>query len=154
MEGARVSTVEQTAKAEDEKPKQPPARPVGEIQSDIEQTRARLVGNLEQLKAEASPKALSGKAQAKAKSVFLNEDGSVKTERVAAVAGVVVGLLLVRRGVKARSRRKEIARLSQVVWVPVPRSAVNPEVAALARNARELAPLTETYAPALELTSA
>jgi ElaB/YqjD/DUF883 family membrane-anchored ribosome-binding protein len=153
MEEACVSSVEQSAKPKDEASQQP-ARPVGEIQSDIEETRARLMGNIEQLKAEASPKALGGKAQAKVKAVFVNEDGSVKTERVAAVAGVVVGLLLLRRGAKARSRRKELQRLSQVVWVPVPRSAVNPEIAGLARNARELAPLAESYSPALALTSA
>ncbi len=141
------------AKAKDGEKKTPP-RPIREIQGDLETTRARLAGNLQQLKVETSPKVLGERAQTKAKSVVMNEDGSVRVDRVAAIAGVVVGLLLLRKGVKARSRRKQLEALAQVVWVPVPRSSVNPELAAFARNAKELAPLTEQYAPALAITSA
>lgn len=147
-----MATAGQKAKPKDEQKK--PPRAVGEIQSDIAQTRARLTGNLEQLKAETTPKALGEKAQNKAKSVVLNDDGSVRTERVAAIAGVVLGLLLLRKGIKSRARKRELRQLAEVVWVPVPRRAVNPELAMITRNAKELAPLTEEYAPALALASA
>jgi hypothetical protein len=147
-----VATAQEQAKAKDEEKK--PPRPVSEIQQDIESTRERLVGNLEQLKAEANPKALGEKASTKAKSVVMNPDGSVRVERVAMIAGVVVGMLIIRRGFKARAKRKQLEALAQVVWVPVPRKAVNAELAERARNAKELAPLTAEYAPQLELASA
>ena len=148
-----MATAEKLATAKDGEPKAP-ARPVGDIQSDIDETRNRLAGNIQQLKAETSPKALGNKAQAKAKSVLANEDGSIKVERVAAIAGVVIGLILLRKGLKAHSQKKELAALAQVVWVPVPRRAVNPELMAVSRNAMELAPMTEKFAPQLELASA
>ena len=147
-----MATAEQQEKPKDGEHDAP--RAVGEIQQDIESTRARLVGNLEQLKQETSPQALKEKASTKAKSVVMKPDGSVRVERVAAIAGVVVGLLLLRRGIQARSRRKELQALSQVVWVPVPRRAVNPELVGVSRNAKELAPLTAEFAPQLELASA
>lgn len=147
-----MATAQEQAKGKDGE-KAPP-RPVGEIQQDIESTRERLVGNLEQLKAEANPKALGEKASTKAKSVVMNPDGSVRVERVAMIAGVVVGMLIIRRGFKARAKRKQLEALAQVVWVPVPRKAVSPELAERARNAKELAPLTAEYAPQLELARA
>lgn len=145
-----MASAEQQAK--DEERKAP--RPIDEIQQDLAATRERLVGNIEQLKVEAHPKALGEKAAGSAKSVVLNEDGSVRVERVAMIAGAVVGLLLIRKGFKARGKRKELKALAKVVWVPVPRDAVNPELAARARNAKELAPYTDGFAPQLELKSA
>lgn len=113
-----------------------------EIQAEIEETRARLVENLDQLKAETTPSALFDKAKIAVTGVFVDHStGQVRTERVVAVAGGVVALLLVRRGLKARAHRKEIARLKEVVWVPVPRSSVNPEYAGMARTAKELGPV-------------
>ena len=158
-----MATAEQQAKSK-AKPKgesteesenaEAPARPVGEIVSDIDKTRERLVSNLEQLKAETSPDALKGKAEQKVRSVMQHEDGSVRMERVAMIAGAVIALVLVRKGFKARARKKELRALAQVVWVPVPRASVNPEIAGLARNAKELAPLTGEYEPQLALASA
>jgi hypothetical protein len=149
-----VATAEQQTKAKGKDEEKKPPRPIGEIQQDIDSTRERLVANIEQLKAEANPKALGEKATNSAKSVVMNEDGSVRVERVAMIAGAVVGLLLIRRGFKSRARRKQLEALAKVVWVPVPRGAVNPELAARARNAKELAPLTDDYAPQLALLSA
>ena len=153
-----MATAEQQAKPKAKDPakdeEQKPPRPIGEIQQDIASTRDRLVNNLEQLRAETSPKALGEKASTAAKSVVMNEDGSVRVERVAMIAGAVVGLLLIRKGFKARAKRKQLEALAKVVWVPVPREAVNPELANRARNAKELAPLTEDYAPQLALASA
>ncbi|MFN8126416.1 MAG: DUF3618 domain-containing protein [Candidatus Nanopelagicales bacterium] len=113
-----------------------------EIAADMEATRQRLAENLEQLKAETTPQALAAKARAKVTGVFVDPaTGEVRRERVAAVVGVVVGVVILRKGIKARARRRELKRLSQVVWVPVPRASVNPEYAAMARDARELAAL-------------
>lgn len=122
-----------------------------QIQAEIEETRARLAENLDQLKAETAPRALLDKAKAKVQGVFVDpETGEVRRERVAAVVGGVVAIVLVRRGLKARAHRREVERLKQVVWVPVPRSSVNPEYAAMARTARELGPV----APLAALPSA
>jgi hypothetical protein len=49
-----------------------------------------------------------------------------------------VGLYLVRRGLKARAHRKELERLSKVVWVPVPRQGLRREYRGIARDAAEL----------------
>lgn len=128
-------------------------RPIADIQSDLDQTRQRLAENIAALKAEASPKALGRKAKARAEDIVVKPDGSLRTDRIAAAAGVLLALLLLRRTAKARSQRKELRRLAEVVWVPVPRSAVSPELAPMARNAKELAPLLEQAGPRLEITS-
>lgn len=126
-----------------------PPRSVEEIQRDLDRTRQRLVSNIATLKEETQPKALANKAGDKVQSVFRNPDGSVRTERVAAVAGVVVGLFLLSRGVKSHKKKKELQALAQVVWVPVPRRAVSAELIGVSRNAKELAPLVDEYQPAL-----
>jgi hypothetical protein len=116
--------------------------------------RRRLAANLQALKDETQPKALANKAGTKVQSVFRNPDGSVRTERVAAVAGAVVGLFLLSRGVKSHKKKKELQALAQVVWVPVPRRAVSSELIGVSRNAKELAPLVDEYQPALTAASA
>lgn len=131
-----------------------PTRSTSEIQSEMNETRERLVENLTKLKAEANPAALMAnakaevqvvavKVQAKATAVFVDtETGELRRERVAGVAAGVVGLIVLRRGLKVRARRRELEYLRSIVWVPVPRSAVSPEVAKVARIAAELAPGT------------
>jgi hypothetical protein len=117
------------------------SRSKGEIQSDMAQTRARLVENIEKLKAETTPKALFARVKGKAVEVFVNpETGEIRRERVAGVAVGVVGIIVVRRGLKSRAKRKHLEYLRTVVWVPVPKVAVSPEVAKVARIAAELAP--------------
>lgn len=128
-------------------------RSMADIQSDLDETRQRLADNLQLLKEETSPKALAGKAGVAIKGTFVAEDGSVRVERVAAAAGVVVGLILVRRGLKARAHKRNIKRLAEVVWVPVPRESVNPQIAPYARNAKELAPYTPDLAPKLAIAA-
>ncbi len=86
----------------------------------MDATRQRLADNLEQLKAETTPQALAAKAKAKVTGVFVDPaTGEIRRERVAAVVGVVVGVIVVRKGLKSRARRRELKRLSEVVWVPV-----------------------------------
>lgn len=128
-------------------------RNMAEIQSDLDETRQRLVGNLQALKEETSPKALASKAGVAIKGTFVAEDGSLRVERVAAAAGVVVGLIIVRRGLKSRAHKRQLKQLSAVVWVPVPRESVNPEIAPFARNAKELAPYTPDLAPKLAIAA-
>lgn len=124
-------------------------RSADEIQADIQRTRQRLTENLEQLKAETSPAALKARAIHGAKRTFVDErTGAVRTERVIGVVVVIVGLVVVRRGIRSRARRRELERLSQIVWVPVPRAAVSAQVASVARDAAELAPGRATV-PAL-----
>jgi hypothetical protein len=125
----------------------PKGRRPDEIQADIHATRARLVENIETLKSRTKPKAVATNAAAKVKGAFVLPDGELRRERVAAAAGGVVVLLLLRRGLNVRRERKMLRQLAEVVWVPVPRRAVSPELAPLARNAGELAPLTADYAP-------
>lgn len=112
-----------------------------EIQAEIEETRQRLAENLDQLKAETTPQALFDKAKNTVKGVFVDPaTGELRKERVAAVVGGVVAIVVVRKGLKARAHRRELARLKEVVWVPVPRSSVNPAYAAMSRTAAELGP--------------
>ena len=131
------------------KEEETPPRSIHEIQRDLDQTRRRLAANLQALKDETQPKVLANKASTKVQSVFRNPDGTVRTERVAAIAGVVVGLFVLSRGVKSHKKKKELQALAQVVWVPVPRRAVSSELIAVSRNAKELAPLVDEYQPAL-----
>ena len=115
------------------------ARSTQEIQADIEETRARLVDSIDRLKAETTPPVLLAKAKSKVHDAIFDPDtGLVRTERVIAIAVGVVGIVILRRGMKVRARRRELERLKEVVWVPVPRSAVTPEVAKVARQASEL----------------
>ena len=127
-------------------------RSTAEIQSEMDETRTRLTENITKLKAETTPEALKAnvkaeaqaladKLKAKAIEVFVDPDtGEVRRERVAGVAAGVVGLIVIRQGFKAMARRRELDYLRSVVWVPVPRAAVSPEVARSARVASELAP--------------
>jgi Protein of unknown function (DUF3618) len=134
-----------TDKATGSSDSKPKPRSTADIQADIDETRERLVQNLNQLKAETAPKALLEKARNAARGVFLDPTtGAVRVERVAAVAGGVVAIIIVRRGIKSRGRRRELERLSQVVWVPVPKSTMSEEFAGVARSAAELAPAAIT----------
>jgi hypothetical protein len=124
---------------QDEKEQHP--RSKAQIQSDMAETRERLVTNINRLKTETAPPVIRAKVKAKVAGVFIDlQTGEVRIERVIAVAVGVLSLVAVRRGFKVRGRRRELGRLREVVWVPVPRSVVSPEVARVAREAAELAP--------------
>lgn len=127
--------------ASDKREKKAPPRSPEEIQAEIEETRQRLAANLNQLKAETQPKALAEKAKEKVTGIFMDPaTGSLRTERVAAVAAVVVGLIVIRKGFKSRAHKRQLKRLGEVVWVPVPKQSVNAEFAPVARVAAEIAP--------------
>jgi hypothetical protein len=116
-------------------------RSMADVQAEIEETRQRLADNLTQLKTETKPQVIAARVKESVSGVFTDpETGELRRERVIAVASVAVALLVLRRGVKARHRRAELRRLSEVVWVPVPRSAVSSEFMPVARRAAELGP--------------
>ncbi|MDZ7577158.1 MAG: DUF3618 domain-containing protein [Candidatus Nanopelagicales bacterium] len=112
-----------------------------EIQAEIEQTRDRLAANLRRLKAEVSPKALAERVKAAAVGCFIDaRTGQVRVERVVGVSLTVVGIVVIRHSLRSLARRRELERLREVVWVPVPKFALSPELLAVARDAAELAP--------------
>jgi len=119
----------------------PERRSVEDIQADLEQTRQRLAANIAQLKEEIKPEALKAKAKAAVMSVAVDpQTGQVRVERVAMAAGVVVGLIVITKGLRSRAHKRHMRRLGEVVWVPVPRGSVRPELIPVSRDAAELAP--------------
>jgi len=90
------------AKAEGEKPK-PPQRSVAEIQADLDATRDRLAGRIDDLQEYVTPKNVMNRQVDKVKGVFVDEFGGIKPDRVLIAAGVVVGLVVV-LGVSRRRR--------------------------------------------------
>ena len=119
----------------------PERRSVDDIQADLEVTRQRLAANLAQLKEEFRPEALKAKAKAAVVSVAVDPDtGQVRVERVAIAAGAVLGVLVIAKGLRSRAHKRHLRRLGEVVWVPVPRASVRPELIPISRDAAELAP--------------
>lgn len=115
-----------------------PQRSAAEIQADIEATRARLVATLDELKVQTAPPTLAAKAKAKVTGFFTDEYGGIRPERVAMVAGVVVGVLVLRKARVAAIHRRQRKQLAEVQWIPVPRGLVPPEMAGLARDTDRL----------------
>ena len=79
-----------------------------QIEAEIEATRARLAGTVDELATRVQPKEIARRsaedAKAKLQSATHTEDGSLRTERIAAVGGAL-GLLALLAGLRARSRR-------------------------------------------------
>lgn len=59
---------------------------------DIEQARDRLAGTIDQIVERVHPKNAAKRTLGRAKSRFVNEDGSPRLENIAPVAGGVVGV--------------------------------------------------------------
>jgi hypothetical protein len=79
-------------------------RSPAEIEAEIEQTRDRLAGTLDELTERLSPRAALRRANATAREAFTGPDGGVRKDRAAMVGGVllaavggVVALQMVRR---------------------------------------------------------
>lgn len=86
-------------------------RDVKSLEDLIERRRASLAATVDELVVRARPKEITRRAAAGAKSRLqafaTTEDGDLRTERLAAVAGTAVafvGLLLLRRSRRGRSR--------------------------------------------------
>lgn len=72
-----------------------------EIEAEIEATRARLASTVDELVDKAHPRNVAKRQVEQAKSQVYDEQGNLRTEKIAtiagAIAGVVVVLLIVRR---------------------------------------------------------
>ena len=71
-----------------------------EIERDIEATRERLAATVDELATRVKPKNLARQAGERARAQVVDETGAWRTDRVAALAGVLVllaGLVLLRR---------------------------------------------------------
>lgn len=73
------------------------------LAADIDSARADLERSLAELKAATAPKALVERGKANTVGFFTDEFGGVRIDRIAMVAGAVVGLVLLRKW--RRSRR-------------------------------------------------
>lgn len=63
------------------------------IETEIEATRDRLAGTIDQLVYRASPKTIARREAASIKAHFVDPQGKVRTGNVIKVAGVVVGFV-------------------------------------------------------------
>ncbi|MFD7154371.1 DUF3618 domain-containing protein [Kribbella sp. GL6] len=82
------------------------ARTAEQIEADIAATRERLASTVDELVDRANPKAVLERQVEQAKSQVFDEDGQLRTQKIVAVAGAVVGvvgvLLVIRRLVGRR----------------------------------------------------
>lgn len=76
---------------------QPAPRSLADIEADMQATRARLSETLGDLKVAAAPRNILNRQVRKVKEFYTDEYGAVRVDRVAVTAGVVVGLIVVRR---------------------------------------------------------
>ena len=111
-------------------------RTADQIEADIAAARSRLAGTLDDLQDRVRPENIAKRGLAKAKGVYVSPEGGVRVERVAATAVAVVGALLLRRGLRAYSNRRALAKMPDVMWLPVPSAQVP---SSLQRSARRSA---------------
>lgn len=79
-----------------------PTPSVEQLQADVQAARDQLSLTIGELKAATQPAALVKQAGNAAAGVFKNADGSIRVERVAIAAAVVVGLV----GLRLLTRRR------------------------------------------------
>jgi Protein of unknown function (DUF3618) len=75
-----------------------------QIEADLDAARERLASTVDTLSEELTPQAFARRAADTARNFFTTPDGQLRTDRVMKVAAVVVGLLVLRRLVRHRSR--------------------------------------------------
>ena len=85
-----------TGSANDTSNEKKPAPTVEELQAEITAAREDLVASIGELKAQAQPKALAERAGNNVKGFFTDEYGGIRPDRVAIVAAVVVGFVVLR----------------------------------------------------------
>jgi hypothetical protein len=82
------------------------ARTAEQIEADIAATRARLASTVDELVDRANPRNVALRQVEQAKAQVFDESGQLRTQKIVAVAGAVVGLvsmlLLIRRLVGRR----------------------------------------------------
>ena len=77
-----------------------------DLEHDIEQTRDRLADTLDELLFRIKPKTIVQRQVEETKSHFVDGQGNVRTERVAAVVGAAVGVVAFFVVVRRLSKRK------------------------------------------------
>ena len=102
----KADAVADKADAAAEKVSAPPAPPrsMDEIEAELQATRDRLAGRIDDLTDYVKPANVVERQKAKLKSVFVDEYGGIKPDRVLMAAGVVVAILGL--GVLRRRRRR------------------------------------------------
>lgn len=78
-------------------------RSIDQVEAELAAARRRLAHTVDDLAEAVSPQVVAKRQVDKVKSVFVTPEGSVRTDRVAKVAGAVVGLLTLRTVVRRRS---------------------------------------------------
>ncbi len=76
------------------------ARTPDEISAEIAETRTRLAGTIDALVYRVHPKTIATRQARSIKAAFVNSDGSLRVDRVAVTAGVVVGLVGLVAGIR------------------------------------------------------
>jgi hypothetical protein len=71
----------------------PDNRSPAQIEADIELTRDRLAGTLDELSERLTPRALMRRANTKARGLFVAQDGGVRKDRAAIAAGSVISVV-------------------------------------------------------------
>jgi hypothetical protein len=78
------------------------------IENELEATRERLAGTIDQLVYRASPKTIVKREIASVKAYFVDADGNPRTDNILKVAGGVVGfvafVVVIRRVTRERTR--------------------------------------------------
>ena len=69
-------------------------RAPGSIEDEMEETRQRLAGTIDQIVHRASPKTIADREIAKLKARFVDADGNPRTDNILKVAGGVVGFVV------------------------------------------------------------
>jgi hypothetical protein len=114
------------AKASASKPASAPARKPADIESDIVDTRERLVGTITELEDRVNPAKVANRSANQVKAFYVGDDG-VRWKNVAITAGAVVGGIVALRLVSSTVRWVVAAPPPQqvptdVVFLPVPRA--------------------------------
>jgi Protein of unknown function (DUF3618) len=91
-----------TSTSESAEPAPAPQRSPEEIEAEISETRARLARSVDDLAEEANPAALARKVTDRVRDFYVDESGSIRTDRAAKTAAAIIGFLvfrgIVRRG--------------------------------------------------------
>ena len=124
-----------------------PKRTKAQIESDISQTRERLVGTVGQIEDRVKPENLAKEGKAKVQAFFKTEGGDIRWKNIGMVVGGTVAVIV---GVRVTSRSVrwllgEQSNKPTIVYVPTPVAATSPSTATLV--------LPEASTP-LEITAA
>ena len=78
-------------------------RSIDQVEAELAAARRRLATTVDDLAEAVSPQEVAKRQADKVKSAFVDADGKVRVDRVAKVAGAVIGLITLRTVVRRRS---------------------------------------------------